>query len=625
MKATTKKIYSLASAIVLVVLALLLTVGALMPTFKVNMANTQTSDIFSRSSVTGGLICDGADVGVGSALTLVANARYVGIINKISFAEWGIRNVQKEIDELYEDYARVEGEESKKTTMNKINEVTDKKNKKLEELAKYKESISENEWKKLDELLKDEGFVDALYVEVCLISVVQSTIEASTGENYIYSTNYFDILVFFLGVVALAGLVITTVIYAVVCVLALVKAAICLASGYKSIDEAMLKKLYARSATGMVLLPLTFFMMAKIFFGSALAMGGGMVIALIAVTLLALLHTANRIVLVERRNPASIAKTVVTLVSAVLSLVLLTTVANLNLIEAYKNSNDANVEAAYQAKFDAVYAEELAKINNPSNYAQALENAKSTAKAAAKEYITNKLTANAAPLLLTSCLMALLVAVMAGTMLERLAGKEAKNKRTGVSKPYGAYYILAAVLLVGFIFTNTLGVKTVEDRNKAYFDENGGVEILFNAHELDGTTEKIGYETVTGMHTEILKQIEAKKTAAKSATGDAKALLEQEIDMLGRAANLCEQAADSVSVNHKGLIAKGIVLSVLLVLFELLFKLAPSLTDKYLPEGVKKLLAGNDEDEAAAKEPDAEEAAVEADAATEEVAEASAE
>ena len=282
-----------------------------MPTFKVNMANVTGSDIFSKSSVTGGLICDGADVGVGAALTLAANSKYVGIINKISFAEWNIRNIQKEIDELYEDYDRVEGEESKKTTMKKINEVTDKQNKKIEELAKYRETITEDEWKKLDELLKDEGFVNALYVEVCLISVVQSTIQASMGDVYIYETNYFDIVVFFLGVVALAGLVITTVIYAVVCALALIKAVLCLATGYKNIDEAMLKKLYASKATSMVLLPLTFFMLAKVFFGSTLAMGAGMVIALVAVILLALVHTANKIVLVERRNPASIAKTVV--------------------------------------------------------------------------------------------------------------------------------------------------------------------------------------------------------------------------------------------------------------------------------------------------------------------------
>lgn len=616
MKATTKKIYSLASAIALVVLALLLAVGALMPTFKVNMAKSSTSDIFSRSSVTGGLICDGAGVGVGSALSLAANSKYVGIINKISFAEWNIRNIQKEIDELYEDYNRVEGEESKKTTMNKINEVTKKQNTKIEELAKYRETITEDEWKKLDELLKDEGFVNALFVEVGLISVVQSTIEASLGENYIYNTNYFDIVVFFVGIAALAGLVVTTVIYAVVCVLGLIKSALCLATGYKSIDAEKLNKLYVRSATSMVLLPLTFFLLSKVLFGSSLAMGAGMVVSLIAVTLLALLHTANKIILVERRNPASIAKTVVTLVSVILSLVALTTFANLNLIEAYKNSNEANVEAAYKAKYEAVYDEEVAKITDFNNYAQRIESAKNTAKSAAKTYITEKLTSNAAPVLLTSLAMALLVAIMAGTMLERLAGKEAKNKRTGVSKPYGAYIILAAVLLVGFVFTNTLGVKTVEDRNVAYYDENGGVEILFNAHEQDATTEKISYELVTATRTEILKYIEEKKAALDSATGDAKTQIELEISALNRTANLCEQAADSVSVNHTGLITKGIVLCVFLVIFELLFKLAPSLTDKYLPEGVKKFLEGNDEeaaaDEAAADEAVAEEAPAEA-------------
>lgn len=595
MKAPTKKIYSLASAIVLVALALLLSIGALLPTFRVNMATTPVTDIFSKSSLTSSLVCDGADVGVGAALALVANYKQVILVNKVSFAEFELHTLENEIKALYEELAKSQSEESTNTLTSQINEKTDEYRQKTEALLQYKENIPAGDLAKLSELLRDESFVNGLFMEISLMSVLIEAIEDGAGDNYLYDTNYFDIVIFFVGIAALAGLILSTAVFALVCVLAFFKAALRLAGSIKNVDQTLLKELFARSATGMVLLPLTFFMLAKVFFGSTLEMGAGLVLALVAVTLLSLLHTANRIVLAKRRDSKAVVKTVITLVGVLLSLALLTAVADLNLVEGYRNSNEANARAAYDAKYETALAQELEKITDPNNHDQ-VNHAKAAAEAAAKTYVTEKLVSGAAPLLVTACLMALLSCVTVGAMLERLAGKESKDGGEDLSPQNGVCLLLSAVLLVGSLFTATLGVTTVEARNKAYLDENGGVEILFNAHEQEGTDEKLALEAVTELHAEILRQIESKVAALGSASGSARTQVEQELDALGRTAHLCEQTENALSVNHKGLIVKGAVFSLLLILLEILLWLAPALTDKYLPDRLKKLLEGNGEE-----------------------------
>lgn len=588
MKATTKKIYSLASAIVLVVLSVLLFVGALMPMFKVNMANITEAEGFEEGYFTGGLVVDEANVGFGGALKLLANKKYVSLINKYQMNEQTIRKVTRNI--------------LKNPTAGNVETLAEKAEKAAEENEALLESMTEAEMKELEALLQDKGFVKALYLEIGFVSLFSDMLTEGNEENYKYETgNVLAVFSMIFGTIFLAGFIICMLIFAIISFFSALKKVIALATGFKNIDLKKLESFYPEKTLTALLPTLLFFILAKAMMGSKLVLGAGLVMILVCYTLISLLRAANKIMLKEKRNPKHIAKVLVGLLSFIFVLCIFNNVTNMNLVESYYRSNDVNVEAAYDAKYEAVYADELAKAmesalkngNLNINY----DAIKTTAKIAAQSYVSKILLKNALPLLGITFLVSILTFVLLSLSLNRLRENSDDFKSSYSAEKYGPHYVVAALVLVAVFLTGTLGVATVEERNKAYY-VGEEVKILWNDYTLEGSGTKEEYDEIAEERTELLTEIEeAKKEVAEIEDAEEKAEYEFEIKQAERYANKLALKLQVLENSTAARRTKAIALLIVVIIIEILYQIAPSLTDKLLPEGAKRFLAGPDDEE----------------------------
>jgi len=185
--------------------------------------------------------------------------------------------------------------------------------------------------------------------------------------------------------------------------------------------------------------------------------------------------------------------------------------------------------------------------------------------------------------------MAILATVVLSCLLERLGDKTYKNKK-GDIKNYRPAFVVAAVILVCAIFTSTLGVKTIDERNDLYDDE--GVHFIWNEYELDNSGAKLEYEVMVKGEEETAKLVDELADKVKNESNDeAKAELKFQKNMMERTNNLYALAADSVSQNQTGLNTSIIIFSILLVALEVLYMISPKLVDKYVPAAITEKLA----------------------------------
>ncbi len=581
MKATTKKIYSLASAIVLVVLSVLLFVGAMMPMFKVNMANVRTAEAFEEGYFTEGLEIDEAKIGFGGALKLLKYKKYVSIINKYQNNEQTIRNAAK---------SALEGGSISEAVIERVNKAT----KENEEILA---SLTDADYEELEKLFQDKKFINALYLEIGFVSLFSDILTEGDEENYIYETkNVLAVFSMIFGMIFLAGFMVSMTVFTIVAFFSALKKVIALATGFKKINLKKLESFYPEKTLTGLMLPLLFFILAKAMLGSRLVLGSGIIMIFVCFALISVLRAANKIMLKEKRNPKHIARVLVGLLSFIFVLCIFNNVINMNLVENYYRSNDVNVNVAYQAKYDAVYAEELAKAvlsgNSPN-----LNAIKSSAKHAAQGYVTEILVKNALPLLGITFLVSILTFILLTLSLNRLRENSDDFKSSYSAEKYGPHYVVAILLLGAVLLTSVLGVSTVEERNKAYFDD-GGVKILWNDYTLEGSGTKEEYDATVLAYEELTKAIEeAKDSLDEISDEDMKAELEFEIKMAERKANKTALKIETLENSAATRRATATALLIVLIVLEILYQIAPKLTDKLLPEGAKRFLAGPDDEE----------------------------
>ena len=583
MKATTKKIYSLASAILLVVLSVLLFVGALMPMFTVNMANITEAEGFKKGYFTSNLEVDEAKISFGGALKLLSNKKYVSLINKYQMNEQTVRKATRYMLQ-HPSAGNLE------TYYSKIEAATQKNEALLD-------SMTDADWDALTELFKDESFIEALYLEIGFVSLFSDIFSDGNEENYIYtSNNVLAVFTMIFGMIFLAGFMICMVIFTIIAFFSALKKVIALATGFKKIDLKKLESFYPEKTLTTLLPTFLFFTLTKAMMGSKLMLGAGLKLVLIAFILISVLRAANKIMLKERRNPKHIARVLVGLLSFIFVLCIFNNVTNMGLVESYYRSNDVNVETAYDAKYEEVYAEEL--LRQASNNNINLDYAKSTAKAQAQEHVTKILVKNALPLLGLTFALSILTFILFSLSFNRLRENSDDFKSTYSAEKYGAHYVVAALLLVAVFFTSMLGVATVDERNNAYFGLDGGVKILWNDYTLEGSGTKEEYDEITEERAELLEEIEAAKTEiAEIEDEELKAEYEFEIQQAERYANKLAMKLAVLENSAAARRTKTMILLVVLIVLEILYQIAPKLTDKVLPEGAKRFLAGPDDEE----------------------------
>lgn len=610
MKTTTKKIYSLVSACAIVLLTLLLVVGSLMSTVKLNMASSRTSELFGKCSLTAGLVIDEADVGVGALLGVVANLSDIKVINKVAFDEMDIRDIQESIAEVEVNKAEAQAKAflqgNYDPDLSSYDESIERYEKEMKEVQKelddFKKSVGETELKALEEKLKDESYLDSVYTYMVVFAVYEDILWDGSSENPQYMQYYHDTLtmaVTLFSMFILAATIICSVVWAIVVVIAFVKAAIALFKGYKDVNTALLEKIFPTLATSMIAMPIMTFTLSKMSLGNTVEMGAGLRFSIIIVALLALVRVANKLLLCERCDMKKIVRTVITLVSIVLIFCSLNAITNLELYDAHMRSSNQITPIAAQAKKTELIAEKTAAALEAGQLPN-IESITNAAEHDAKTYVTAQKLENVIPVAAVPAVMAILAAVVLGCLLERLGDKQYKTK-TGAIKNYRPAFVVAAVILVCAIFVSTLGVGTVKERDDLYNDE--GVYFIWNEYEADNSAAKVEYEALVTIGDETVKQAEALAEKVKSESNEAaKAELEFQQLMMEKRANLYTKAADAIAQDQKGLNTSIIILMIVLIALEILYMISPKLVDKFVPAALKEKLAGF------AAEPDAEEA-----------------
>ena len=620
MKNTTKKIYCLASACAIVVLTLLLMVGALMPTFKLNMASARPSELFGQCSLTSELVLDEANVGVGNLIGVVTNLSDIKVINTIAFAEMDIRDIQESIAEVELDKAEamVDALASGNTDPDlssydkSIENYKEEMKEVQKELDDFKKEVGEDNLKALSEKLKDEGFQNKVYTYMVVFATYENIIWSGSSENPTYMQYYHDTLTTTLTLLSMGLLAITiiaSVVWAIVVVIGLVKCALSLLRGYRGVNAGLLDKMFPMLATSMVAFPLFTFVFTKLLMGSAIVMGAGLKFSIVIVALLALVRVANKLLLSERCDAKKIVRTLITLVSIVLVFCSMNAITNLGLYDAHMRSSNEITPIAVKAKETELIEQKTAELTErllkegkiPS--LSEINSIKSAAEHEAKTYVTAQKLENVIPVVAVPLLMGILAVIVLSCLLERLADKQYKTK-TGAIKNYRPAFVVCAIILVGAIFVSTLGVGTVKERDDLYNDE--GVYLIRNEYEADNSAAKVEYEALVTIGDETAKQAEALAEQVKNAGDEtAKAELKFQQLMMEKRANLYTKAADAIAQDQNGLNASIIVLMIALIVLEILYMISPKLVDKFVPASLQEKLAG------IAAEPDAEEAPVE--------------
>lgn len=578
MNATTKKIYSLVSAIVLVVLSVLLVVGTFLPVFTINMGTIETAEAFENGYFTEGLEIDEAKIGFGNVLKLVINRKYVSVINSVQSKEQKINDTYKMLAES--DQA---GDEWKQTQLDNIATWR-------EEITAILDTLTEEDYEKMRALFEDKGFINALYAEIGFISLFSDAVDRNSGDNYKYNTNFLDVFTVIFGMIFLAGFMICTVIFAIIAFFSALKRVFSLATGFKRIDLKKLESLYAGKAMAALLPTFFFYILAKAMFGSRFVMGAGLWLILIAAALIGVLRAVNKIMLKEKRNPKHIARVLIGLLSFIFVLCIFNNITNMDLAEAYYRSNAAHVEEVYQAKYNEALTQSI--LNNPSG---SISGHQYTAESAAKTHVTEILTKNAFPLVAAILLVSIFTFILFSRSFNRLRENNDDFRSSYSAEKCGAHYVVALLLLLCVLFTGTLGVITVDERDQAYLD--GGVKILWNDYTLEDSGVKEEYDELVTARTELLVDIEKFEEELKSVEDEElKAEYSFELNMAKRYANKLALRIDSLENNDTARRTTIITLLVVVIVLEVIYRAAPGLVDKYLPNGVKRFLAGRDDE-----------------------------
>ena len=567
----TQKIYLLISAIALILLSALLLVGTILPVFTVNMGTVETAEMFEKGHFTEGLEIDEAKIGLGNVLKLVKNRKYVSIINSVQKKE-------QEIRDTYELIAKSEdaSNEWRGTQLSHIAELQ-------EEISTTLNTLTDADYEKMKKLFLDKGFVNALYAEIGVVSLFTDTVASRSGENDIYKANILDVFTTIFGMIFLVGFMISAVIFALISLVTALKRIFALATGFKHLDFQKIQAFYAGRAISALLPILFFYTLAKAALGSKLVMGVGLWISLIAATVIGLIPVITRIIFTESRNPKHIARTLLALLSFVFALCIFHNVTNMDLAESYYQSNAANVEEAYQEKYEEAYLSSSASSFSSRQY---------YAKEAATAHVTEILTKNAVLLLAGILLTSILAFNLLSRTYNRLREKNGDFRGEYSAARFGSHYVLAFFLALAVLFTATLGVSTVEERDEAYLD--GGVEILFDSYTVADSGIKEEYDALVEARAELIEKIEEAEGEIKEIEDeDEKAEYTFELSMAKRRANKMALRIEALKKDDTARRMRIIILLAVLIVLEVMYKGAPKFVDKFLPDSIKRLLAGN--------------------------------
>lgn len=566
MNATFKKMYSLISAIVLFALSVVFVVGALLPSFAVNTVRTE-SETFSECSLTKGLVVDEGKVGIKNVLKLALNFSDIIYITRIANKEDNIRALEEQLK-------KTTSESSAESLAKQIRE-------RQSELLKFREERTEDEWKELNKKLQDDAFLDALYVEICLFAAIETAAD-KTNDTYYEDTSSVGTAVSVIGTLIMIFMLIFTAVMAIVAVIALIKVIFAFLAVIRGKQDDINKICPFKTVASYGALVM-FFMLVKVFYGSTVTAGTGLVLALIASALLLLLFSANRIILKENGSVKSIVKVGLNAVTCALAIVLLFTVASLPSWTDFKDTSDMLAKEHF-LELKADFFDELKEANPDAK----LDTLTYQATVKAEEF-TTKAMHKGMILLGAGFVVAMVAYTLCVNSIQRLSGED-KKRKDGTKVPYGPMFVSLVLILVFAVFTSTYGVKTEEDREAAYLEKDT-VKILFNEYKIEDSEAQITLETIEDMEDDFEDAMEElNEEIAKAEDEDAKASLLFAKSQLLRTRNLVGLVEDDLSTSESGTIVKAIVLAALAFVVELLLKIH----SKLLPESLlnKELFAG---------------------------------
>ncbi len=534
MKEKILKMLPLIESILLVVIALLMVISSFMSAVKLNTED-YSIESFTEGSLTSDIPVGEVKVGTFVLFDMLFNMEEFNYVVKVQSIEAELRRVDENIakSEMYNPESLIK-----------------ERNELQKELADVKADFDDESMEKLDELLYDDGFINALAVRFMLSDILTNMLSNISEPPVAFSLMAIFFVIMLVGVVALS----------VVAVIGFVKKLTYFIKTIKSPSAESAEELAPKKAG--VVVPV--FMIAllgvtKVFIGGTAVLGAGAIFGLILCLACYAIRIANRVLFTNESGKVKlVAKSVMSLLSAILVLVFMLNLFALDIVGSLFDSKDG---------FVANYV-----ISNPSK--GALDEAESIF--GGKVWIA----------VVVGVVLFIVSLIALASCVERF-GMKLNKAKDGTKKPYKACLVLSIFMIVLAIVNCFFGVGTVEARDDAAAD--GSVKILWDSYKIEGTEEYIKYEAlVDGIEAEEKLLDEFKKELKDADDDDAKKFLENSIIILERGIEKTEKTIDDVKTSQKLNMVVCIIISVLFIALEFTYNKLPDIIESKLGDKFKK-------------------------------------
>lgn len=596
-------------------------------------------EAYSIGSYTSNIYVDEVNVSGKSLLTLITDFKYLRLIYGVQDREFSIlllkeeiekhkKSIDEELERFYKiaDPTEFDVSSHNSTIENyneEIKECQEEISKYLLEIADLKADLTEDELKDLKEKkLNDKNFrnsIALLYMIFNGFGLNSSNTERSRGvstgsvaeditdteeeipgdnsslqsiiNNASDSHNTSTLLgvsvfsAIFPTIFLFVAIFVTLIIGVVLTINALVKI-IKLLKNIKNADITIIDKLQTKPLLGMATTGFILLTYVKIFAGSAIEIGSAYIfigVAFIVDCLACAFATlAECNFKIEKLVGIGI-----TVLSSVLIIVLVFAVAS-TAMGAVINDK---VEKFENESFLAIYEKHATELYNSANVDELGDEAR-TAKIAdiqSEAYnLADKELESKSKLLYVpmAILLILAIAVVAGaaSIIVRITGRKFKDKE-GNESENGPMYGLGIFLIICAIALSFFTVNKLDKYEALY--EKGTYKVLVNEYKIKDTYDRFMYEETEEIEDQYDDMIDEAEDMLEDLDGEDKQALKNKIKEMEGIEEQISNTKDELRETNINFVVI-IVLSVLLIVTEIAYKILPAKLDKHLAKGVKE-------------------------------------
>ncbi len=591
-----KKLYSMISAILLVVIMVATLVASFMPMFTVKASATVADETFSGGSYTKGIVPDDVNYGIIDAVKLIPNLKYITHVISVQENERQIDYYNDRKTEILADLTM--SWESKQNSIDSYNKIISGYEKNIADLIA---ELTEEEKEELTALLKDASFINQLAIIYSITGLFSDAAFESAGMDDDFNTFYMLRTVF--GIISFVIILLFAVLLAVASVITLVVKGIYAIATIKHADQKVLDRLFPKSLNSIVLIILVMAVLSAILLGGAsFSIGSGLIFLIILAVVSSAIRGLNTVVLDENCTVSALTKWLCAILCTVFVLVTLFSFLNVGVFNKTLDNGIEFYSSEYNNKRFEVHKEAYMKKNpepvredfdSNSDYLAALakypQDVEGYAKASTYEDRLSAYKSQIVVPFIYELITGVVIVVAFGMSVELLGRKIYKNKRTGavteanmsVKNVIVAAILVVAMILPGMLFT----VPKYEDLKKGYAE--GEIKIQFNAFEEKNTPAYIavnaGKEGIK-VAEELLKELDEQIEAATDEAAKAELVFQKENGQ--RMINMYNDQLDYMTTSESKTLALCTVMSVLTLVLCVAYMIVPGILDKKLPQAL---------------------------------------